>query len=234
MDATTILEEVAREVAKCEKCGLHFSRKLAVPGDGPADAQIMFIGEGPGFYENEQGKPFVGPAGHFLDELLAQAGLKREKVFIGNVVKCRPPGNRDPQPDELAACKPYLERQITAIDPIVIVTLGRFSMSHFIANGKISAIHGQPVWVGDRLIVPMYHPAAALHQPALRGSIMTDFAGLPRFLDLAKSKKSDNSNGATELHVKKVDIGDMAVLEKDNDSNLAGDGEDAPQQLPLF
>ncbi|MGB8253093.1 MAG: uracil-DNA glycosylase, partial [Anaerolineaceae bacterium] len=180
------LDQIAREVAKCEKCGLHFSRKLTVPGDGPVDAEVMFIGEGPGFYENEQGKPFVGPAGHFLDELLAHAGLKRERVFIGNVVKCRPPGNRDPQPDELAACKPYLEAQIAAINPRVIVTLGRFSMGYFITNGKISAIHGRPVWVADRLIVPMYHPAAALHQPALRDSIVADFSGLARFLDLAK------------------------------------------------
>src|SRR5512140_957753 len=106
----------------------------------------MLIGEGPGFYENEQGRPFVGPSGHFLDELLSAAGLKRTDVFIGNVVKCRPPGNRDPLPDELGACRPYLERQIEAINPKVIVTLGRYSMGHFLPNGKISVIHGRSSW----------------------------------------------------------------------------------------
>lgn len=189
MEPSAVLENIAREVAKCENCGLHFSRKLPVPGEGPVNASVMFIGEGPGFYENEQGRPFVGPAGHFLDELLSKANLNREQVFIGNVVKCRPPGNRDPQPDELAACKPFLEAQISAIQPKVIVTLGRFSMGYFIPNGKISAIHGQAKWTGNRLIVPMYHPAAALHQPALRDSIIADFVGLPRYIELAHSKE---------------------------------------------
>ena len=228
-----LLEKVAREVAKCEKCGLHFSRKLAVPGDGPADAQVMFIGEGPGFYENEQGKPFVGPAGHFLDELLSKAGLKRDRVFIGNVVKCRPPGNRDPQPDELAACKPYLETQIAAINPQVIVTLGRYSMGYFISNGKISAIHGRPVWVGSRLVVPMYHPAAALHQPALRDSILADFAGLPRFIELARAKGEapTGETAAPPLEEKKEGSSaqDQADLMEPSSQN-----EESPQQLSLF
>ncbi len=225
-----LLEQVAREVAKCEKCGLHFSRKLAVPGDGPADALVMFIGEGPGFYENEQGKPFVGPAGHFLDELLLKAGLKREKVFIGNVVKCRPPGNRDPQPDELAACKPYLETQIAAINPQVIVTLGRFSMGYFILNGKISAIHGRPVWVGSRLIVPMYHPAAALHQPALKDSILADFASLPRFIELARSRGTEQigepAGSSKEAKAETSSAPDLA--------KPAVQEEESPQQLSLF
>jgi uracil-DNA glycosylase family 4 len=227
------LENIAREVAKCEKCGLHFSRKLAVPGDGPADAQVMFIGEGPGFYENEQGKPFVGPAGHFLDELLAKAGLKRDRVFIGNVVKCRPPGNRDPQPEELAACKAYLEAQISAINPMVIVTLGRFSMGYFITNGKISAIHGHPAWVSGRLIVPMYHPAAALHQPALRDSILADFASLPRFLELARSKGS----AQTEEVGTAQSAAQPAVGVKPDQTQIAAppaQTEDKPKQLSLF
>lgn len=233
MEPSMSLEEIAREVAKCEKCGLHFSRKLAVPGDGPTDAEVMFIGEGPGFYENEQGKPFIGPAGHFLDELLTNAGLKRERVFIGNVVKCRPPGNRDPQPDELAACKPYLETQIAAINPRVIVTLGRFSMGHFITNGKISAIHGRPVWVADRLIVPMYHPAAALHQPALRDSIVADFSGLPRFLDLAKSRGNESPTEVNELKVQSAPAGDLLPAQgsKSETSSLS---DEEPQQLSLF
>jgi uracil-DNA glycosylase len=229
LEPNQLLDQVAREVMKCEKCGLHFSRKLAVPGVGPADAEVMFIGEGPGFYENEQGKPFVGPAGHFLDELLAKAGLKRDKVFIGNVVKCRPPGNRDPQPDELAACKPYLETQISAIDPMVIVTLGRFSMSYFITNEKISAIHGRPVWVNGRLIVPMYHPAAALHQPALRDSILADFAGLPRYLDLAKSKGAKQvEETATPQPATKPKPDPIQIPEAPSTP------EDNPEQLSLF
>lgn len=229
MDPKQLLDQVAREVMKCEKCGLHFSRKLAVPGVGPADAEVMFIGEGPGFYENEQGKPFVGPAGHFLDELLAKAGLKRDLVFIGNVVKCRPPGNRDPQPDELTACKPYLETQISAIDPRVIVTLGRFSMSYFITNGKISAIHGRPVWLEERLIVPMYHPAAALHQPALRDSILADFANLPRFLDLAKSKEPKLME---ETNTPQAMISSKPTQIQEPESPTLT--QDSPEQLSLF
>jgi DNA polymerase len=142
----------------------------------------MLIGEGPGWHEDQQGRPFVGAAGKFLNELLGLAGLNREDVFITNVVKCRPPGNRDPLPDEIAACAPYLERQIAAIDPDVIVTLGRFSMSRWFPGEKISKIHGQPRKDGRRLIVPMYHPAAALHQGALKAVIEEDFAKVPKFL----------------------------------------------------
>jgi DNA polymerase len=173
------LEKVAAEVRACTRCPLHKGRKNAVPGEGPPDADIMFIGEGPGFHENEQGRPFVGAAGKFLDELLAGAGLSRDRVWIGNVVKCRPPGNRDPQPDELAACGDYLDRQIELINPKVIVTLGRFSMARYFPNAKISAIHGQAKTVGGRLVVAMYHPAAALHQQSLRGAVQQDFQRLP-------------------------------------------------------
>ncbi|MGH2581735.1 MAG: uracil-DNA glycosylase family protein, partial [Anaerolineales bacterium] len=161
MNSVIILKQVAAEASVCTKCDLQFSRKLAVPGEGPADAEIMFIGEGPGFHENEQGRPFVGAAGQFLEELLASIGMKREQVFITNVVKCRPPGNRDPQIEELEACSPYLERQIQAINPKVIVTLGRFSMARFLPNARISQVHGQAMKVRGRTIVPMYHPAAA-------------------------------------------------------------------------
>lgn len=187
MKPKEVLDQVAQEVSSCEKCKLHFSRKLAVPGEGPADAEIMFIGEGPGFYENEQGRPFVGPSGKFLDELLTSINLKRTDVFIGNVVKCRPPGNRDPLPEELAACREYLERQIQAMNPKVIVTLGRYSMAHFLPNAKISEIHGQAISVKGRLIVAMYHPAAALHQKSLKTTIETDFARLPQLI--AKHRK---------------------------------------------
>jgi len=182
MNPEEVLKQVALEVSGCTRCNLHFSRKLAVPGEGPANADIMFIGEGPGFYENEQGRPFVGAAGKFLDELLANIKMKRSDVFICNVVKCRPPGNRDPLPDELASCSEYLNRQIQAINPKVIVTLGRYSMAHFLPNARISDIHVQATNVKGRLIVAMYHPAAALHQKSLKTTIEEDFARLPNLI----------------------------------------------------
>jgi DNA polymerase len=182
MNSIDILKEVAHQTAVCTKCDLQFSRKLAVPGEGPEDAELFFIGEGPGFHENEQGRPFVGAAGQFLEELLASIHLKREQVFITNVVKCRPPGNRDPQAEELSACSDYLERQILAINPKVIVTLGRYSMARFLPNAKISEIHGHAVRVHGRLIIPMYHPAAALHQPSLRSTVEADFLRLPEWM----------------------------------------------------
>jgi len=176
------LKQVAQEVSVCTRCNLHFSRKIAVPGEGPANAEIMFIGEGPGFYENEQGRPFVGAAGKFLDELLEKIGMKRSDVFITNVVKCRPPGNRDPETGEIEACNAYLERQIQAINPKVIVTLGRFSMGRFLPNAKISDVHGQAMNVKGRLIVAMYHPAAALHQQSLKPTLEKDFSRLPELI----------------------------------------------------
>lgn len=185
MKREEILKKVAEETAVCKKCELHYSRKNAVPGAGPVDADILFVGEGPGFHENEQGLPFVGAAGKFLDELLESVGLDRGRVFITNVVKCRPPGNRDPQPEELAACDGYLERQIQAINPKVIVTLGRFSMQKFLPNAKISQSHGQAVRIKGRLVVPFYHPAAALHQPSLRSTVEEDFSRLPEWIEKA-------------------------------------------------
>ena len=182
MDREQVLEAIGAETAECTKCDLHFSRKNSVPGAGPADAKIMFIGEGPGFHENEQGKPFVGAAGRFLDELLKNVGMQRDQVFITNVVKCRPPSNRDPNPDELAACDGYLQRQTQTINPKVIVTLGRFSMHKFLPHAKISEAHGQAVRVKGRLVVPFYHPAAALHQPSLRPTVEADFARLPEWI----------------------------------------------------
>jgi DNA polymerase len=189
VEVLAVLDEIAEQTAGCEKCDLHHSRKHSVPGEGPGDAELMFIGEGPGFHENEQGRPFVGPAGAFLEELLASIGLSRQKVFITNVVKCRPPGNRDPQFEELEACASYLDRQIQAINPKVIVTLGRFSMARFLPNAKISEVHGQAVQVRGRLVAPMYHPAAALHQPSLRSTVEADFKKLPDWIAKADSVK---------------------------------------------
>lgn len=180
MIADEVLNQVADETSVCTKCELHHSRKNAVPGEGPADAEILFIGEGPGFHENEQGRPFVGAAGRFLEELLEKVGMSREQVYITNVVKCRPPGNRDPRLEEIETCtRDYLDRQIQSIKPKVIVTLGRFSMALYLPNAKISQVHGQPLRVKGRLIVPMYHPAAALHQGSLRPVIESDFSKLP-------------------------------------------------------
>jgi DNA polymerase len=184
-----LLDEIAAEIRVCTRCELHRTRTNSVPGEGPADARIMFIGEAPGWNEDQQGRPFVGAAGKFLEELLGAAGLKRSDVFITNVVKSRPPGNRDPLPDEIAACAPFLQRQIDAIDPDVIVTLGRFSMAKWFPGERISRIHGQPKKDGKRLIVPMYHPAAALHQQALKATILEDFAKLPRILAEAEAAR---------------------------------------------
>lgn len=189
MDQKEVLNQVAAEVRVCQLCQLHAGRKNSVPGEGLPTAEVMFIGEGPGFYENEQGRPFVGAAGKFLDELLQRAHLQREKVFITNVVKCRPPGNRDPLPEELAACNAYLDRQIEAINPAVIVTLGRFSMAKFMGNVRISDVHGQSRWVNGRLVVTMFHPAAALHQPSLKNAVLDDFGRLPGYLTQARTNR---------------------------------------------
>jgi uracil-DNA glycosylase len=187
LNAEQTLTQIAREVSGCTNCALHHSRKKAVPGEGPAKAEIMFIGEGPGFHENEQGRPFVGAAGQFLDQLLQQAGVTRGEVWIGNVVKCRPPGNRDPLPEELAACDVYLEQQIAAINPSIIVTLGRFSMNKFMPGAKISQVHGQMRKVGERYVIAMFHPAAALHQASLKPAILADFGKLPELLKQARA-----------------------------------------------
>lgn len=186
------LETIAEAVSVCTLCELCRSRTHAVPGEGRPDARIMLIGEGPGWHEDQQGRPFVGASGKFLNELLARAGVTRDDVFITNVVKCRPPSNRDPLPDEIAACSRYLERQIELIDPDVIVTLGRFSMAKYFPGERISKIHGQAKEVGGRLVVPMYHPAAALHQSALRGAIEDDFARLPKLLaEVARDRAAE-------------------------------------------
>ena len=195
--ATIRLEKIADEVRGCPKCELARTRTKAVPGEGAARARVMFIGEGPGWHEDRQGRPFVGNAGKFLNELLGLAELERDEVFITNVVKCRPPGNRDPMPDEIAACAPYLEGQIEAIDPDVIVTLGRFSMARWFPGERISRIHGQPKREGRRLIVPMYHPAAALHQAALRGAIEEDFRKLKKIRTEAEHARQSEDEPET-------------------------------------
>jgi uracil-DNA glycosylase len=173
-------------VRACTRCPLHVSRLNAVPGEGPVDAAIMFIGEGPGANENRTGRPFVGAAGKFLEELLASAGLVREDVYITNVVKSRPPNNRDPLPDEIDACKPYLVQQLRIIDPELIVTLGRFAMERWLPDKRIARVHGQAFRYGKRLIVPMFHPAAALRRPEWRPLLEEDFLLLPDYIDQAR------------------------------------------------
>lgn len=200
------LKTIADAVSNCKKCELFHSREKGVPGEGPPDAEIMFIGEGPGFHENMQGRPFVGAAGDLLVELLAGIGLKREQVFITNVVKCRPPGNRDPEPQELRACNPYLEKQLQIINPKVVVTLGRFSMAKFIPNAKISEVHGQPMKVKGMLVIPFFHPAAALHRQSLRPVVEEDFAKLPELIkgaaktpEYQPEEQIDDDNQAEQL-----------------------------------
>ncbi len=182
----TALGELNASVHACRACPLASGRTHAVPGEGPVDAEIMLIGEAPGYYEDQQGRPFVGAAGQFLEQLLASIGLKRNEVFIANVVKCRPPNNRDPLPEEISACSGWLGRQIEVIDPKLIVTLGRYSMSRFMPGVTISKVHGQARKVNGTWVVPMYHPAAALHQGSLRRTIEEDFLKIPAFLEQAK------------------------------------------------
>jgi len=177
------LEDIHAQVRACTRCPLHVGRTHAVPGDGPVNATLMFIGEAPGFHEDQQGIPFVGAAGRFLNELLQKASIDRGMVYITNVIKCRPPGNRDPLIEEVNVCAPFLEQQIEIINPQVIVTLGRHSMNRAFPDEKISIVHGQPRKVNNRVYFPMYHPAAALHQPSLRSTVATDFDRLRALLD---------------------------------------------------
>ena len=176
------LTDLYAEVARCTRCALSQSRINAVPGEGPENAAVMFIGEAPGFHENQQGRPFVGAAGKFLDELLASIDLRREDVYICNVIKCRPPGNRDPLPEEIEACQPFLDRQIALVRPRIVITLGRYSMARYFPNATISQIHGRPRKMGGVIYYPMYHPAAALHQPRYRADIESDMLRIPQLL----------------------------------------------------
>jgi DNA polymerase len=186
MGTEALLAAVAAEVRGCTRCALHRGRTMAVPGEGNPLSDVLLVGEGPGAREDATGRPFVGPAGQLLDELLRSVGWARDDVFIANVVKCRPPGNRDPEPGEVAACAPYLERQERALDPAVIVTLGRHSLQRYLPGARISAVHGQLRRSGGRFIFPMYHPAAALHQASLRETLFADVRGLPASLLTAR------------------------------------------------
>jgi uracil-DNA glycosylase family 4 len=182
------LDVLDGEVRVCPKCPLCRTRTRAVPGEGPADAELMFVGEGPGFHEDKQGRPFVGPAGRFLEELLNSIGFRRDQVYITNVVKCRPPENRDPSPAEIAACASYLERQFEIINPKIVVTLGRFSMARFFPGQSITRIHGQPKHDNGRLIFPLFHPAAGLRSPDVAAMTRQDVQRIPALLEEARNR----------------------------------------------
>jgi len=180
------LTELYKEIALCQQCEIARLRNNVVPGEGAEDAEIMFIGEAPGWHEDQQGRPFVGSAGKFLDELLTSINLDRRKVYIANVIKCRPPGNRDPLPTEISNCHGWLVRQMEIISPKMIVTLGRYSMSMFFEGKTISKIHGTSVKKNGIIYFAMYHPAAALHQQSLRDVLKQDILKIPLLLEQEK------------------------------------------------
>lgn len=191
------LKDIARQIQNCTKCDLSKTRTNVVPGSGSSDAEIVFIGEGPGFYEDKEGSPFVGRAGKLLDSLLKLIDLSREKVFITNMVKCRPPKNRDPFPIEIQTCKIFLDRQLEVVEPKILVTLGRHSFLKFFPGELLSKSRGQPRKLEGFTIFPVYHPAAALHNPRLRPIIESDFRKLPELLHTeiteSKNERDDDS-----------------------------------------
>ena len=191
-------EDLIQKISSCTLCVLSQGRNNAVPGEGSPTPKIMFIGEGPGFQEDKQGRPFIGQAGHFLDHLLASVGLNREEVFITNVVKCRPPSNRDPLPGELEACRPYLEAQIAHLKPKVIVTLGRHSLSWFFPKETISKSRAKARTWNGTIVYPLYHPAAALHQQSLKSIIESDFKTLPAVLEKAEEPNQEVPQSASQ------------------------------------
>jgi DNA polymerase len=188
-------KNLEEEIKKCCNCLLRGTCTQVVPGEGSPHAKIMFIGEAPGAEEDKQGLPFVGAAGKFLNEMLETIGLKREDVFIANILKCRPPGNRDPMPEEVEACWPWLMKQIKEINPELIVTLGRHAMERFLPGKKISQVHGTAVRreipdIGKLVYYALYHPAAALYQGSLRKTLIEDFKKIPKVLTAIEKEKN--------------------------------------------
>ena len=191
------LDAIAAEVKVCQRCRLGATRAQAVPGEGEPETEVVFVGEGPGFNEDRLGRPFVGRAGDLLVKLLATLGWRRSEVFITNVVKCRPPDNRDPEPDEIAACLPYLKRQLEILDPALVVTLGRHSMGRFMPGARIGQAHGTTAPVdpetGARAatVYALYHPAAALRSSEVERQSYADVAGIPAALLEARRTRAD-------------------------------------------
>ncbi len=198
------LEAIAAEVRDCTRCRLHATRTRAVPGEGDPSTEVVFVGEGPGQNEDREGRPFVGRAGGLLVNLLAHIGWTRDDVFITNIVKCRPPGNRDPEPDEVEACAPYLHRQLEVLDPAMIVTLGRHSMGRFMPGARISQAHGTirpadpSTGAEDATVFAMYHPAAALRTPAIERESYEDVAAIPAVLTQARERRRENRLAARQ------------------------------------
>jgi uracil-DNA glycosylase family 4 len=183
------LSELNQQISACQKCEIARFRTKVVPGEGAEDADIMFIGEAPGWHEDQQGRPFVGQAGKFLDTLLASINLDRTQVYIANIIKCRPTDNRDPLPTEIQNCAPWLDRQIEIIKPKIIVTLGRYSMARYFPGKSISKIHGTAIKQDNIIYYAMYHPAAALHQQSLKQAIEADMQKIPGLLTEATNIK---------------------------------------------
>lgn len=190
MTKQQLLDQIAVDIVEHDVCpDLAKTATNLVMGDGNPDADIVFVGEAPGKNEDEQGKPFVGAAGQFLNEMLAGIGLRREDIYITNIVKYRPPDNRDPLPEEKEAFWPYLLRQIKVIEPKVIITLGRHSMEYFLPSCKISQVHGQPKRRGELVILPLFHPAAALYNGNMRQTLIDDFMKIPTIIEMIKQER---------------------------------------------
>ncbi|HXH27096.1 MAG TPA: uracil-DNA glycosylase [Candidatus Acidoferrum sp.] len=195
MTKQQLLDQIEADILDKDVCpDLAKSANSLVMGDGNPDADIVFIGEAPGKNEDEQGKPFVGAAGKFLNEMLASIGMQRQDIYITNIVKYRPPNNRDPLPDEKEAFWPYLLRQLKVIEPKVVITLGRHSMEYFLPGAKISEVHGEPKRRGDLVILPLFHPAAALYNGGMRATLMEDFMKIPKIIELVESKGKEPTN----------------------------------------
>jgi DNA polymerase len=190
------LTELHAEIERCKNCDLARHRTRVVPGEGPDNAKLLFIGEAPGYHEDQTGRPFVGQAGQYLDQLIGMIGYKRNQVYIANVIKCRPPENRDPLPGEIMACSKWLERQLDVIKPMVIVTLGRYSMAKYFPGETISKVHGRARRSGNVIYFAMYHPAAALHQGNLRRVIEADILKLPAVLAEAGKMEEEKDKPA--------------------------------------
>lgn len=230
------LEVIAGEVRSCTRCRLHETRTQAVPGEGDPSTEVVLVGEGPGFNEDRLGRPFVGRAGDLLVRLLASVGWRREDVFITNIVKCRPPENRDPEPDEIAACEPYLRRQLEVLDPAVVVTLGRHSMGRFLPGARISQVHGtmrpaDPVTgAASALVFAMYHPAAALRTPAIEHDSYADIAQVPTALLASRERRAAHLRAAQPAVPKAMAVEPIPV----SATTAAGEGPADTDQLTLF
>ena len=191
-NAAERLKQAAADVRECRDCPLGYSRTNAVPGEGPADARVMLIAEGPGKNEDEQGKPFMGKAGDFLEDLLAMAGLSRNEVFITNMIKCQAPGNRDPQAAEIQACDKHLERQLEIINPELVVTLGRFSLVRFLPGETIGKARGKLRRKEGQCVFPVMHPAAGLRRNEFRERVVEDFLQLPEVIRRAREEPPED------------------------------------------